>query len=74
MVQYARVPGTNFVRDINSMGLTNKDVGALEEYKTKRALLKTQKDEINNIKSEMDNIRNDIGEIKQLMHKLLEKS
>jgi len=73
MVDYVRVPGTNFVRDINSMGLTNKDSEGLEEYKTRRNLLITQKEEINSIKSEITNVKTDMDEIKQLLHKLLEK-
>ena len=74
MVQYARVPGTHFIRDINSMGLTNKDVEGLEEYKTKRTLIQNQKEEIYNMKTDINNIKEDMSEIKQLMQKLLEKS
>lgn len=71
---FVRVTGTKFVRDINSMGLTNNDSQGREEYEMKRKLIKTQKEEINNMKSDIDNIKNDMSEIKQLMHKLLEKS
>jgi cell shape-determining protein MreC len=73
MTQYVSIPGTTLVRDINSMGITNKDVSGLEEYKLKRKLLKTQKDEINNMKSDIISIKEDMTELKQLIHKLIEK-
>lgn len=73
MAQYVSVSGTKFVRDIQSMGLTNKDVDGLEEYKMKRKLLKTQKEEINNMKSDISAIKDDMTELKQLIHKLIEK-
>lgn len=73
MTQYVSISGTRFVRDINSMGLTNKDVDGLEEYKMKRKLLKTQKEEINNMKSDISVIKEDMAELKQLIHKLIEK-
>ena len=55
------------------MALINKDVSGLEEYKMKRQLLATQKEEINTLKSEIENIKNDVSEIKDLMLKLLDK-
>jgi chromosome segregation ATPase len=72
-MQYVQIPGTTFVRDVNSMGLVNKDLSSLEEYKMKRRMLATQKEEINTIKSEIESIKNDMTEIKQLMLKLLDK-
>ena len=74
MATFVRVQGTNFIRDIDSMGLTNRDAEGLEEYKLKRKLIATQKEEINKIKTNINNIKEDMSEIKQLMQKLLEKS
>jgi len=68
-----QIPGTDFVRDTESMALINRDVNGLEEYKTKRRLLSTQKEEINKIKYEIDDIKQDMNDIKQLLIKLLDK-
>lgn len=67
-----KVSGTNFVRDTDSMALINRDLNGLEEYKMKRRMLETQRNEINNVKSEIETIKDDMQEIKQLMLKLLE--
>jgi chaperonin cofactor prefoldin len=68
-----QIPGTKFVRDTNSMALINKDSAGLEDYKVKRRLLETQKEEINKVKSELNDIRDDMKEIKNLMLQLLSK-
>ena len=60
-------------RDTETMALVNKDVSGLEEYKMKRRLLATQKEEINNLKTELSSIKDDMLEIKQLMLKLMDK-
>jgi hypothetical protein len=68
-----QIPGTNYYRDTESMALVNKDTNGLEDYKMKRRLVSSQKDEINKVKSEIESIRSDMTEIKELMLKLLEK-
>lgn len=70
---FVKVEGTNFVRDTSSMALTNKDSNGLEDYKIKRRLLSTQKEEINSIRAEIDGIKTDMLEIKSLMRQLLDK-
>ena len=70
---YVKVPGTNLVRDTNSMGLVNNDVNGLEEYKAKRRLMKNQKEEINRVKSEIKDVKDELQEIKSLMLRLLDK-
>jgi hypothetical protein len=72
-MQYVQIPGTNLVRDTNSMGLVNRDSAGLEEYQMKRRLMATQKEEINKVRQEMDSIKSDMSEIKQLMLQLLGK-
>ena len=72
-MEQVKIPGSTFVRDIKSMALVNKDVGGLEDYKMKRRLLATQKDEINKVKADMESIKQDMSEIKQLMLQLLGK-
>lgn len=68
-----KVEGTNFVRDTSTMGLSNRDFTAKNEYLMKVKLLKTQKEEINNLKSEIVSIKDDVSEIKNLLIKLLGK-
>ena len=60
------------IRDTNSMALINTDNTERNEYYSKVRMLKTQKEEINNVKEEMANIKGDVAEIKQLLMKLLE--
>ena len=68
-----QITGTKLVRDTKSMALVNTDANGLEDYKMKRRMLETQREEINKVKSEMDCIKNDLAEIKQLMIQLLGK-
>lgn len=70
---FIKVKDTSFKRDTNNMALVNSDMNGLDEYKTKRKLLATQKEEINSIRSEMDCIKTDVVEIKSLLRQLLEK-
>jgi hypothetical protein len=72
-MNYVRVKGTNLIRDTNSMGLTNNDMNGLEDYKTRRRLLKNQKEEINKVKSEIKDVKDELSEIKSLMLRLLDK-
>lgn len=68
-----RVTGTNFVRDTHSMGLSNINDVEKNEYLSKVALLKTQKQEINIVKSEIDSLKLDMSEIKEMLVQLLNK-
>lgn len=69
-----QIPGTKLVRDTESMVLINKDVAGLQEYKMKRQMAATQRNELNNVKLEISSVKDDINEIKQLLSKLLEGS
>jgi hypothetical protein len=68
-----KVTGTDFVRDTDSMALTNVNENMKNEYYSKVHLLKNQKEEINKVKSEINDIKNDVAEIKELMLKLINK-
>jgi len=68
-----KVTDSNFVRDTQSMALLNKDSTGLEEYKMKRKMMATQREEINTIKQEMNSIKSDVSDIKLLLKQLLEK-
>jgi hypothetical protein len=69
-----KVNGTKMIRDTASMALINTDNTERNEYYAKVKMLKTQKEEINNVKTEMADIKNDVAEIKTLLMKLLESS
>jgi hypothetical protein len=72
-MKFIRVPGTNLLRDINSMGLSNQNTSEFQEYKTRRKMLQTQRDEINKLKSDINIVRDELSEIKSLMLRLLDK-
>lgn len=73
MTKMVKVTGTNFVRDINSMGLSNINPSEKEEYYMKQKLIQNQKHELNSIRSEIDGIKNDVSDIKQLLLQLMDK-
>jgi hypothetical protein len=73
MTIMVKVTGTDFVRDINSMGLSNINPIEKEEYLLKKKLIQAQKSEINNMKSEINSIKTDVSDIKQLLLQLMDK-
>jgi hypothetical protein len=68
-----KVTDTSFVRDTTSMGLSNTDVSARNEYQAKLNMLRIQKEQHNNVQQQIDALKNDVCEIKDLLIKLLEK-
>lgn len=70
---FVKVTGTSFIRDINSMGLSNIDPVAKEEYYAKSKMMHAQKQELNSIRSEIDIVKNDLSDIKQLLLQLMDK-
>jgi hypothetical protein len=72
-MNFVKVTGTNFVRDINSMGLSNTDTTAKDEYYSKVRMMKNQKEQINMIKQEISDVKSDVYEIKQLLQQLIVK-
>lgn len=70
-IDEVKVEGTTFIRDIKSMGLSNMDPAARNEYYTKVEMLKRQKSEINTLKQEVGSIKTDLHEIKSLLSQLL---
>ena len=67
---HVEVKDTKFVRDTDSLALINKDSSAREEYYARRAMIMTQKVEINKLNTEIDSLRQELGEIKQLLIQL----
>lgn len=70
---FVKVKETDFVRDVNSMGLSNTNQNAKEEYYSKVRMVSAQKQQINNLKTEIDSIKNDVSEIKSMLCQLMEK-
>ena len=72
-MNFVKVTGTSFVRDVNSMGLSNMDTVAKDEYYNKLRMIKSQKEQLNTVKAEINDIRNEMGEIKQMLQLLINK-
>jgi hypothetical protein len=68
-----KITGTNFYRDPESMALVNKDAAGLEDYKMKRNMMATQRDEINKVKTELAGIKGDMSDIRQMILQLMDK-
>ena len=68
-----KIEGTHLVREVSSMGLSNLDQVSKNDYYSKVQMLKTQKQEINNMKSELYSLKEDFKEIKQLLTQLITK-
>jgi hypothetical protein len=67
---FVKVTGTTFVRDTGSMGLSNLDSTAKDEYYNKVRMMSSQKEQINTLNDEISSIKNDMNEIKQLLQQL----
>jgi|TARA_B100001094_G_scaffold325244_1_gene379245 CRISPR/Cas system CMR-associated protein Cmr3 (group 5 of RAMP superfamily) len=63
-IEYVKVEGhSHLVRDESSHGIVNTDI---EQYKLtmkRRELMKTTREEINNLKSDMDDIKNMLSQL-----------
>lgn len=72
-IETVKVEGTNFVRELKSMGLSNLDILSKNDYYSKVRMMKSQKDEINNIRKDVNSLRTDMQDIKSLLEQLLNK-
>lgn len=70
---FVNVKDGNYLRDTNSMALITNDEKAKQEYYEKSRILKTQKEEINNLKQDLFGVKEDIKELKNLIINLLGK-
>jgi hypothetical protein len=68
-----QVNDAKYLRDTNSMALISNDRSAKEEYLNKSKIIKSQKEDINNIRTEIASIKNDVTDIKELLKQLLGK-
>jgi arginine repressor len=70
---FVKVTGASLVRDINSMGISNIDTESRNEYYTKLRLINNQKESLNKVNEEISELRNEMGEIKELLAKLVSR-
>jgi len=70
---FVKINGTNLVRDTNSMGISNQDSAAKEEYYAKVRMIQNQKEGLNKVNEEINELRCELGDIKSLLVKLLNK-
>jgi hypothetical protein len=65
--QYIQVEGhSNLLRDESSTAIVSNDIRSYELHKKRKETFRMQKNEINTLK-------NEVGEIKELLHTLIEK-
>jgi cell shape-determining protein MreC len=70
---FVNIKDGNYLRDTNSMALINNDQKSKHEYYEKTRLLKSQKEEINNLKNDLTSVKEDVKELKNLIIQLLGK-
>lgn len=70
---FVKLKDANMVRDINSMGLSNIDQAAKEEYYMKVRMINSQKESLNKVNEEINELRCELGDIKGLLMQLLNK-
>ena len=64
---FVKIEGAEYVRDTNSMGLSNTNISEKNEYYSKLRLMRNQKEEMNKLQGEINDIRTDISELKSLL-------
>jgi hypothetical protein len=70
---FVKINGANMVRDTNSMGISNQDSAAKEEYYAKVRMIQNQKEGLNKVNEEINELRCELGDIKGLLMQLLNK-
>jgi hypothetical protein len=70
---FVKINGANLVRDTNSMGISNIDTAARDEYYTKLKMIQNQKEGLNKVQEEIDELKSDVSEIKSMIAQLLSK-
>ena len=68
---FVKINGANMVRDTNSMGISNQDMAAKEEYYAKVRMIQNQKEGLNKVNEEINELRCELGDIKGLLMQLL---
>lgn len=70
---FVKIEGAEFVRDTNSMLLSNTNTAEKNEYYTKLRMIQNQKEGLNRVNEEINSLKNDVTEIKTLLSQLLNK-
>lgn len=70
---FVKIEGAEFVRDTNSMLLSNTNTSEKNEYYTKLRMIQNQKEGLNRVNEEINSLKNDVTEIKTLLSQLLNK-
>jgi len=68
---FVKITGTKLVRDVNSMGISNVDQTAKNEYYEKSRAAKIAKEDINKVKHEVLELKSEITELKELIQQLI---
>ena len=66
-----QIKDSKYVRDLSSKAVLNTDKQALEEYLTKREIVKRTQNEQVATKERISKVEQDMAEIKMLLQKLL---
>jgi len=66
MSRFQKISGTDFARDVNSGGVVNINRDEINAARRAKQLRKNREQEFNDLK-------NEVGEIKELLNKLIEK-
>lgn len=75
MEGFVKVEGKEgLVRDLSSGAIINTNTSEFENYMRKRNASKQLREELEEQSKEINNIKNEIGEIKQLLIKLINNS
>ncbi len=75
MEGFLKVKGKDgLVRDLSSGAIINTSASEYEDYVKKRNASRQLKEELDKQSKEINNIKNEIGEIKELLIRLINKS
>jgi hypothetical protein len=75
MQKFLKVQGKDgLVRDLSSGAIINTSASEYEDYVKKRNASRQLKEELDKQSKEINNIKNEIGEIKELLIRLINKS
>lgn len=66
MSRYVQIPGSQFARDTETGSVVNINRDEIERARKAKRLRKQKE-------SEFDTLKNEVGEIKELLNKLIEK-
>lgn len=72
-MSFVKIDGADFVRDTNSMLLSNTNTAEKNEYYAKLRMIQNQKEGLNKVNEEINLLKDDVTEIKNLLSQLLNR-